>query len=150
MTYDEFASAVRVTSPDAGDDMVKAAWDLANKNDDNRLSWEEFKNLFELGKEGAETPDPARMFWDMFVTDEKRGMSFDEFAKGTRMGNPAISDDQLKPAFEMMDRDGSRTLTWEEFKAIFDMANGGRSPGAGGQDPRKLYSNFASDAKGGL
>jgi len=54
-------------------------------------------------------------YWNAYVWDVELGMTFDEFAKGSKLENPETPDEELFKYFNDMDTDKSKSLSWREF-----------------------------------
>jgi len=77
MTLEEFATGIRSAKPKMSDEDVRATFRFADVDMNQRINWDEFQRFMNM-QEGPPKNDDEKMqwYWDNFVTDPKRGMTF--------------------------------------------------------------------------
>lgn len=51
-------------------------------------------------------------------------MTYDEFTRGYKDADPEVTDEKVKESFSNGDTDGSGTLSYDEFQALFNSLSG--------------------------
>ena len=73
---------------------------------------------------GSDDDMQAEYLWDEYVSDKDRGMTFDELKKGWHNHNKTTSVEEMKQAWKFVNLDRSKTLSFEEFRRLFEFGEG--------------------------
>jgi Ca2+-binding EF-hand superfamily protein len=60
----------------------------------------------------------AEDYWNMFVKDEKKGMTYREFQKAAEYSGESFTDDQIKAAYDIADTNNNNNLSKSEFMTL--------------------------------
>ena len=120
MTFDELKEGWKDYNATTSEKEIKQAWDFVNLDGSDTLSYKEFFRLMKLG-EGPPKEIWAKLKWYWQLFAGKRGMSWEQYVKGSKIESPDTPMDELKKYFKKLDRSGNGRLSKREFMAMGHM-----------------------------
>lgn len=133
MTWSEFEAGFRSVDPTATKDRMHGMFKGLDTDGNDRLSWDEFVKVYPGEHQGPHSREDMEAeikdVWDRYSEDG--GMNFEAFRRGIRTAEPNLSDDQIREAFEDIDRDASKHISKDEFMRLFGMMERGKESDKG-------------------
>jgi Ca2+-binding EF-hand superfamily protein len=117
----------RLNNDDSGNNEfgIEDLMTLADEDEDNHLSWDEFMDFMDDNYDGQEIDDNTMNYWyDMFEDSDESGdglLNMDELNEFWNL----INDVETSPEemMEMLDADGDSNANWEEIQNFWNLSD---------------------------